>query len=58
MQLLPDWPAVLCHAWPVRLILVAVVFSDAEIFLPLMDGYLDIPRGVVSGLSAITTGRT
>lgn len=52
MQLVNDWRKVLRHAWSVRWMIVAVVFTFAEVALPLMDGYLPIPQGVFAALSA------
>jgi hypothetical protein len=55
MQLLPDWRAVLRHAWSVRLIILAGLFSGAEVALPFLDGILDVPGGVFAALSAAAT---
>lgn len=55
MQLLPDWRAVLRHAWSVRLIILAGLFSGAEVALPFFDGILDVPAGVFAALSAAAT---
>ncbi len=55
MRLLPDWRAVLRHAWSVRLIILAGLFSGAEVALPFLDGILDVPAGVFAALSAGAT---
>lgn len=55
MQLLPDWRAVLRHAWSVRLIILAGLFSGVEVALPFLDGVLDVPAGVFAALSAVAT---
>lgn len=54
-MLIPDAGVVLRKAWSVRLMLAAGVFSALEVAVPLMDGYVDIPRGafaVLAGLSS------
>lgn len=55
MRLVANWRAVLRHAWSVRLVVIAALLSGAEIALPLLDGYLPIPRGVFAALSAFAT---
>ncbi|WP_192248445.1 DUF7940 domain-containing protein [Mesorhizobium caraganae] len=51
---LPHWKQVLRRAWSVRLNALALVFTALEVGLPLMDGYIDIPRGIFASLSGIT----
>jgi hypothetical protein len=55
MQLLPNWRAVLQRAWSIRLMILAGLLSGAEIALPLLDGFIDIPRGLFAALSAAAT---
>lgn len=53
MKLLPDWRHILRKAWSVRLILLAAVFSAAEVVVPLFNDAM--PRNVFALLSGITT---
>lgn len=43
MKVLPNWRDVLLRAWSVRLLFVSLVFSVAEIVLPLVKDALPIP---------------
>lgn len=52
MKLLDDWKAILKKAWSVRLIVLAGVFSGAEVILPMFSDV--IPRGVFAGLTMVT----
>jgi hypothetical protein len=51
--LLPDWKRILRKAWSVRLIVLAAIFSGAEVVVPLF--YDAIPRNAFAVLSGITT---
>ncbi|TWD58073.1 hypothetical protein FB480_101828 [Agrobacterium vitis] len=53
-MLVNNWRQVLKRAWSVRLIVAAGIFSGAEVFLPLIDGYVDMPRGLFAALSGFT----
>lgn len=53
MQLLPDWKLILRKAWSVRLIILAAIFSGAEVVVPLF--YDAMPRNTFALLSGITT---
>lgn len=55
MKLLPHWWDVLKRAWSIRLMIIAAVLSGIEIALPLLDGVIDIPRGLFAAASGITT---
>lgn len=55
MKPVANWRAVLRHAWSIRLIILAGFLSGLEIALPLLDGILDIPRGLFAALSGLTT---
>ena len=55
MKLLDDWKRVLRRAWSIRLILLAGLLSGIEVALPLLDGFVSLPRGLFAGLSAIMT---
>jgi hypothetical protein len=46
---------VLKRAWSIRWILLAGLLSGLEVFLPLIDGYFDIPRGLFAALSGVAT---
>lgn len=54
-MLIANWREVLKRAWSVRWIVLAGIFSGLEVFLPLIDGYIDMPRGVFAALSAVAT---
>lgn len=54
-MLVSNWRQVLKRAWSVRLIVFAGLLSGAEVFLPLIDGYVDMPRGVFAALSGFAT---
>jgi hypothetical protein len=55
MRLVPNWRAVLTHAWSIRLIVLAFVLTAAEVALPLLDGYLPIPPYTFAALSGLAT---
>ena len=41
-----NWRDVLIRAWSVRLMALAGILTGLEAVLPLIDGYVDVPRGV------------
>lgn len=51
-----DWRRILRHAWSIRLLVLAMVLSGAEMALPLIQNLLAIPPGVFAALSALATG--
>lgn len=53
MKLLPDWKIILRKAWSVRLIVLAAIFSAAEVVVPLF--YDAMPRNTFALLSGVTT---
>lgn len=53
-MLVKNWRQVLKRAWSVRLLLAAGFFSGAEVFLPLIDGYVDMPRGLFAAMSGLS----
>lgn len=57
-ELVADWRRVLRYAWSIRFIALALLFSAAEIALPLMDGYLpvEVPRSLFAGLAGLSSG--
>ena len=55
MKLAHDWRRVLKRAWSIRLMVLAGVLSGIEIALPLIDGFIDIPRGLFAAASGIVT---
>ncbi|KQT54615.1 hypothetical protein ASG43_03245 [Aureimonas sp. Leaf454] len=54
-MLIANWRRVLRYAWSVRLMILAAILSGAEVALPLIDGFLEMPRGVFAALSGLTT---
>lgn len=54
-KLVVNWREILTRAWSIRFLAVAAGLSGAEVALPIMDGYVDIPRGVFAGMSALAT---
>ncbi len=54
-MLIDNWWQVLKRAWSIRWIVLAGFLSGLEVFLPLIDGYWDVPRGVFAALSAVAT---
>lgn len=54
-MLIDNWWQVLKRAWSIRWILLAGLLSGFEVFLPLIDGYIDIPRGLFAALSGLAT---
>jgi len=55
MQLVDNWRWVLRRAWSIRLMILAGILSGIEIALPILDGFLDMPRGLFAAGSALTT---
>ena len=55
MKLVSNWPAVLRHAWSVRLLALACLLTAAEVALPLLDGLLPVPPRVFAILSGLTS---
>lgn len=53
MKLIPNWKTILKKAWSIRLILIAGLFSGAELVLPMYAGSL--PRGRFAALSLVVT---
>lgn len=54
-MLIANWWQVLKRAWSIRWIVVAGLLSGLEVFLPIIDGYVDIPRGLFAALSGFAT---
>lgn len=51
-----NWREILRKAWSIRLIVLAGILTGAEVALPLLEGFLPVPRGVFAGLSALASG--
>ncbi|SHE68686.1 hypothetical protein SAMN02745157_0712 [Kaistia soli DSM 19436] len=51
MKLVSDWRAVLKHAWSIRLILLAALFSGLEVALPIIGD--EIPPRLFAMLTLI-----
>lgn len=60
MRILSNWRSILVHAWSIRFMALAAIFSGAEIAWPFFDGLVPIPHwifGLISGfltMAAIT----
>lgn len=54
MKLVNNWRAVIQRAWSVRLMVLAAVLSGAEVAMPYLDGYVDIPPRLFALLSGLT----
>ncbi len=52
MRLRDDWCLILRRAWSMRLMLVAGLFSAAEMVLPMYAN--ELPRGTFAALAAVT----
>ena len=50
-----NWWQVLKRAWSIRWIVLAGFLSGLEVFLPIIDGYVDLPRGLFAALSGAAT---
>lgn len=55
MKLTPNWREVLRHAWSIRLMLVAGLFSGLEVALPFMRDFFPLDPGVFATLAFVTT---
>lgn len=54
-MLVKNWRQVLKRAWSVRWIVLAGIFTGLEVGLPIIDGYVDIPRGIFAALSGFAS---
>ncbi|WP_313592590.1 DUF7940 domain-containing protein [Agrobacterium cavarae] len=54
-MLISNWWQVLKRAWSIRWIVLAGLLSGLEVFLPIIDGYVEIPRGLFAALSGAAT---
>lgn len=55
MQLIANWRAVLRHAWSIKFMLAAGVFTGLEFILPYVRDYLPIGSGWFTALAFIAT---
>ncbi len=55
MLLVPNWRSVVRRAWSVKLMLLAAVLSGAEVAMPLLEHWPQVPTGLLALLSALTT---
>lgn len=53
--LVADWRKHLRYAWSVRFMVVAALFSGAEVAIPFLHGLLPVPPGAMAALSAFCT---
>lgn len=56
MSLLSNWKQVLRYAWSIRLIVLAGILSGMEVALPIIDEFVELPRGLFAGLSLLVVG--
>lgn len=56
MKPVADWRAVLRHAWSIRFMIAAGLFSGLEIAWPLLDGMLPVPHLVFAACAGLFTG--
>jgi hypothetical protein len=56
VKLNPDWKRILKKAWSVRFLVLAGLFSAAEVAMPLLAGVLPVPAGVFAVLSGLSVG--
>ena len=52
----PHVKHILFHAWSLRFIAVAFLLTVAEVLLPLIDGWVPIPHGVMATGAALAAG--
>jgi len=55
MHLVANWRAVLSHAWSIKFMLIAGVFSGLEFALPYMRGFFPLDSGVFALLAFVAT---
>jgi hypothetical protein len=55
LMLVAEWRDIVRRAWSIKLIVAAFVLTGFETALPLIDGYIDIPRGVFATASGLAT---
>lgn len=55
IRLNDDWKYIVKKAWSIRLMAVAAVLSGVEIAMPMLDGIVDMPRGLFAGFSGLVT---
>lgn len=56
IKLVHDWRDILRRAWSVRLIVVAVILSGAEVYFSFTGGIDGVPAGVFAAASGVTSG--
>lgn len=55
MKLDNDWKRIVRKAWSVKLMLLAALLSAGEVAVPLLEGVLDMPRGIFAAISGFLT---
>ena len=55
MKTVSNWQQILKHAWSIRLMAAAAVLSAAEVALPFIEQFAQIPTGLMAALSALST---
>ena len=54
-MLLPNWRKVLVHAWSIRFMLAAGIFSGLEFILPYIEDFFPLDKGVFALLAFFAT---
>lgn len=55
MKLLPNWRAILRHAWSIRLILLAALLSGLEVALAIVGPFVPVRPGIFAAVSMLVT---
>lgn len=55
MKFLPNWPAILRHAWSIRLIRIAALLSGFEVALAIVGPFVPVRPGVFAAVSMLVT---
>lgn len=53
--LVDDWKRILRKAWSIRLMILAALLSAGEVAVPLLDGVVNMPRGLFAAVSGFLT---
>ena len=54
MKPVENWRRVLKKAWSIRLMILAGLLSGLEVALPIIDSFIDVPRGLFAAASGLT----
>lgn len=50
-MIIHNWRDILMRAWSVKLLAIAAILTGIETAMPLLDGYIDIPRKTFAALT-------